>query len=76
MTGREKHTTCECEHESHFPTDDGIKPERHNYGERLAETDIKTAWGTFHVCQGCKDVCWGTEEGKQYLVSDSSKAVK
>ena len=51
---------CECEHESHFGTDndvDGGGPSTgHLYGSEIAAdlVETKTIYGTYMICAGCR----------------------
>lgn len=45
---------CECERDCHF----GPDPVHHLYGAKVAALfDVKTPFGTMHVCGACKDTC-------------------
>lgn len=51
---------CECESIEHFDNN-----KLHVYGENFNESfEIKTVFGTFHVCKECKEKCnWGVANG-------------
>jgi hypothetical protein len=47
--------SCECEHEDHFGGT------AHRYEGAPAKYSSKTPWGTFKICEYCKDRHYGKE---------------
>jgi len=47
---------CQCEHDKHFD-DTSLTPKAHLYGALREVYEVKTDYGTYHVCKECSGTC-------------------
>lgn len=53
--------SCECEHEEHFPSEDGREPKNHVYMQLMPDSSTRLVqhetMGLWNLCESCIDHC-------------------